>query len=768
MIATSGVPAGASEANPFAQIAVAKVLESEQGDPVTVDTAATATATGILDDYLAGSDGMVLAIVGDYGTGKTHLVMRLLRHVRDSAGDRVRCVYTEAPSEGFLGTYQRFIGKLDEAEILDRVKRYYADVVADSLGDSALTQRIVTGLRDGAADPTLVVERFALMESTLLRGLQDRLRSVTENAAFATVLMLLLRPGFESSVWAWLRGGEPDPILTERGVLNRIDTDAAALEAMGVVALLHRTRDRRFLFVIDELDKVLSAATNPDAVVLTAFRQLLRVFDAAGAMLVLSGLPDFLEVVPADTRERIGARIEMPALSPEQTRQFIMLSQERAFGSRTLHPFTPDIVDYLVRLARGVVRQIIRLCFGTFRLATEAQSTVTVPIVEKVARDQLYLHTTHHEVRESVLAVLDRNGWQYQTDQRLTENPLTQLDFWITPDGTEPGYGIILTGSVLNDGDVTDLRARAAAIAAARGGDGSGTLLVVNGYLTAEIGRKLGEVFGTPLLYEPRSFESTLTMAMTAMTRRLQAAAGDGTLAVVSERVERLHRQQASMHAYLEEVSAHLDEFTSSTGRSLAAIAGLLTGPAPGEPALVASGPSTELPSDVADLFADALAALAELDRFDQLVHDAFSADDRPATRTHRSLIRSRLSVPDATQAAGVAVLLRKAIKAFRHGVTGWYVARADRPETVPRLSQQDRDQLDTLCSTYDAISEYLPPFHLTRLGELTATVNEDRDPVARTARRRQQTRTREVLDSLSMRVRQAVLISVGQADWAG
>jgi Cdc6-like AAA superfamily ATPase len=765
--AVSGFPAGAGEANPFAQIAVARVLESEQGDPVTVDTTATATATGILDDYLVGSGGMVLAVVGDYGTGKTHLVMRLLRHVRDRAGDRVRCVYTEAPSEGFLGTYHRFIGKLDEAEILDRVKRYYADVVADSLGGSDLTQRIVERLREGTADPTLVVERFALMESTLLRGLQDRLRGVTENAAFATVLMLLLRPGFEPSVWAWLRGGEPDPILNERGILSRIDNDAAALEAMGVVALLHHTRDRRFMFVIDELDKVLSAATNPDAVVLTAFRQLLRVFDAAGAMLVLSGLPDFLEVVPTDTRERIGARIEMPPLSAEQTRQFIMLSQERTFGVHTLNPFTPDIVDYLVRLARGVVRQVIRLCYGTFRLAAEEQSVVTVPIVEKVARDQLYLHTTHHEVRESVLAVLDRNGWQYRTDHRLTGDPLTQVDFWITPDGTEPGYGIILTGSVLNDGDVADLMTRATAIADARGSEhGRGALLLVNGYLTAEIGRKLGEVFGTPLVYEPRSFDSALTMAMTAMTSRLQAAAGDDTLAVMSERVERLQRQQATTHAYLEDVSAHLDEFTSSTGRTLAAIAGLLTvaPPALGEAALVESDESAVLPSDVADLFADALAALAELDRFDHLLRDAFGVDDR----THRSLIRSRLSGPDTTQAAGVAVLLRKAIKAFRAGVTAWYVDRADRPETAQRLSQEDRDELDTLCSTYDAISEYLPPFHVTKLGELTATVNEDRDPVARTARRRQQTRTRDVLDSLSMRVRQAVLVSAGQPDWAG
>src|SRR4051794_31515193 len=110
MTVTSGSPAGAGEVNPFAQIAVAQVLESEQGEPVTVDTTATAEAISIVDDYLAGNGGTVLAVLGDYGTGKTHLVMRLLRHVREVAGDRVRSLYLEAPSEGFLGVYRRFIG----------------------------------------------------------------------------------------------------------------------------------------------------------------------------------------------------------------------------------------------------------------------------------------------------------------------------------------------------------------------------------------------------------------------------------------------------------------------------------------------------------------------------------------------------------------------------------------------------------------------------------------------------------------------------------
>jgi hypothetical protein len=323
----------------------------------------------------------------------------------------------------------------------------------------------------------------------------------------------------------------------------------------------------------------------------------------------------------------------------------------------------------------------------------------------------------------------------------------------------------VVSGSVLDNDDIARLSDLATVVAAARGGTNS-VLLVVNGYLTTEVDAALTQVFGArPVLYEPRSFENRLTDALTRAARFLTVPDHDGASSV-NERMDQIQRQQASIHGYLEEVGTHLDRvsgrlarFAATTDEKFGDLVTMMTAltattstiAAPVEPS------RPELPQDVDQLFSGALVALADLDRFDALLNDVFDADNAADTGALRGTIRSRLRAPDAAMTAGVAVLLRKAITAFRTGVTGWYRDHADGP--LP--DQRDRDRLDALCSTYDSIAEYLPPFHVVNLGDLVATKNEERDPVARSVRRQQQATTRDMLENLSMRVRQAVLVSV-------
>src|SRR5262249_925543 len=82
--------------NPFSPMAGAKSTNFEEsgGDDLTIQTDAFRQAITYLSDYLdsaaAGDgvepDGKVIAVLGDYGTGKTHLAVRLVRHARQSLG----------------------------------------------------------------------------------------------------------------------------------------------------------------------------------------------------------------------------------------------------------------------------------------------------------------------------------------------------------------------------------------------------------------------------------------------------------------------------------------------------------------------------------------------------------------------------------------------------------------------------------------------------------------------------------------------------------
>src|SRR5262249_49845542 len=96
----------ARDANPFAPVPLGRRYDS---DTTTIPTAAIREASSILDEYLSArldgersaagqaaarrAPGNVLAVIGEHGTGKTHLAMHLLSRARLRGGDRVRTIY---------------------------------------------------------------------------------------------------------------------------------------------------------------------------------------------------------------------------------------------------------------------------------------------------------------------------------------------------------------------------------------------------------------------------------------------------------------------------------------------------------------------------------------------------------------------------------------------------------------------------------------------------------------------------------------------------
>ena len=103
------------------------------------------------------------------------------------------------------------------------------------------------------------------------------------------------------------RGSPPDDALVDRGIKRTLDSDPAVLETIGVLAFLFGRQNHRFVLVIDEMEKVLSHSTprRPDEATVLAFKKLMEAMGKTRALLILGGLPDFLEVLPDDAQQRI-------------------------------------------------------------------------------------------------------------------------------------------------------------------------------------------------------------------------------------------------------------------------------------------------------------------------------------------------------------------------------------------------------------------------------------------------------------------------------
>ena len=692
--------------NPFNAMAVTQIPDTTSPG---VETDPIRAAKAYLDDYIAApSTGNVIAVVGDYGTGKTHLAGELLKH----AHGRCEQIYVEAtpnaiaePRNRFTGLYRRFVEAQADEKVFARLTEVYAGIVADHLHSTGASPQTVQWLRDGALDPQVVVEKMQLQSSSLLGRLKTRLLEITRHQAFSTALTLLLREELKDFVWGWLRGGAPQQVLVDRGIEVPLTTDDAALAVMGAFVRLHAHGDRRFLLVIDELHK--TVAGGPDDVGMSAFQTLLQQFDSAGAFLVLTGLPELTTVLRRDVRQRITHEIGMSRFGAGHVRQYI----ETAQGGAGLEPFSTDVVDYLVSLANGTPRTVIRLCHHLYRRWAADGTPITHDLVREVARDVGL--SSFDDVEAATTRLLDAENFSHLRHHFLGQGVDTRVDFWVTFAEGTAGCAIVLTDSVLDTRDAERLTAQVLALRKIV--LNCRVLLVVNGVLAAEPEDRLAGVLSRPpLVYERLSYAEHMTALLRAIENEVRAGSGHDPMTLLQQAMEQLTRQQAGIHGFIERVAAQLDEVRSTSDGRLDALQAQLDDIAGDLRTLRDGGLAgggerpVRLPPLVEKEFTRALDRLTEV-----LDVDAALAGDFAEGATGQRL---PMFLRQGLESTAVAIVLRPVVLEFRGAVSAWYTAEvlaASGP--VP---QRAYDRLDELCHTFDRITEQVP---IARLEELAA-----------------------------------------------
>ncbi|MGW5741352.1 P-loop NTPase fold protein [Amycolatopsis sp. NPDC003861] len=417
-VENENAPAG----NPFSPMAIAADPAASE---MTIQTDAVRLAHAALDSYLADNvwQGNVLAVVGEHGTGKTHLALSLLDSVKP---DTVSGFYLEA-RDRFLTTYRRFMDQLGVDHIAGLVQMYYVDIVADAAESVGPAQEAwIHQLRNLEIDPATAVERVSLSAAELSRSLDRKLRDVVLNGDFADALALLIRADLKDAAWEWLSGYGPGKALAEHGITQPIGTEIAAMEAFGSIVRLHGARRRKLLLVIDDVEALWPGDFGGVDAQIT-LKKLLEVFSAFGALLVLLGTPDFLEVLRAEVRQRIGRVIEMSPFSVAAVRSLIELRQEQFSGHRRLEPFTEEAVARIVELSGGNARTIIRLCYQVFQLASAEGQPAGAGLVERAARDASPMAEEERAAPPAEKRV-DRPDVQEKSDVEWTTDTPTDVD----------------------------------------------------------------------------------------------------------------------------------------------------------------------------------------------------------------------------------------------------------------------------------------------------------------------------------------------------
>lgn len=759
------------EINPFPSSFVAQVAQIG-ADTVTIPTEAIRASTREMDDYLAttaangsAGNGRVLAVIGDYGSGKSHLAFHLVGAARTAGGRTVQDVYLNAPADTFVGLYRQFASKLRERKevVAERVRRLYAEVVAESLENSPAHERIRTGLLNDELDPKIVVREQHWPESLFLEQVQERLRKVTTNKAFSTALTLLMRGGFDDAVWEWFLGNDPDEILKERGITDRTTgQESTALEAMGVFALLIAHGRNRFVVVVDELDQLLSASSRPDGEVQVALKKLLSVFVSGGAFLVLAGLPDFLNALRQDTRERITREVRMTALTADDTTRYIRERQERELGVNRLNPFTDETVRYLVDVAGGFPRQIVALCYYLYRRAMDEGGLVTDSMVRAVARERLYARSTD-SMNADIKRIITGRGLTYSLDRYVGG---TRVSYYVPigelQDERMFAGALLVTTTVLDNSQLERVVGQINEVRAVGDVD---VQLIVAGYIPTRYYGQLREALGRdPLVYDNRRFGDHLDAELKSIERHFERLSGGEPVDKLLARVDRMGQQLANTQGLVLRMASHLDTVAATSEQRLADVQrqlGAALEALGGTPAVetgTAIVPGVPLPEDVAAVFTEALGLLDVPRRVAQVMGLAFRAT--PESPSARRLLRQTLRHQQTHVAAGVSMLLQTMTEAFRETVADWYRQVVANEDGIP--SADDLAALSEIGKTFVTLLEHLPVYAMDDLADFDLATEPGPhgvlDESLRSSRRAQ---TATKLDRLSDTVQAGLLAAL-------
>ena len=703
---------GASD-NPYSRMAVAKIGGTQE---VTVETAAFRSALTELGSYLereiGTGEGPVIAIVGDYGTGKTHLGMALQERAARYLGKQNQSVLIEATTSGGFGAvYHSLLNQFELAGIRARAYNYFAAVVADGLRADDASPEIVEAVRTGRDDATRAMQDHSLQDSMIWTNTKTALHDVTGHPEMGTALYMLIEGGYEDDVWQWLTGDTASEVLQDRGVRSQINTLDSEVAALAALARLHAGQSTRFVMIIDECERALPDDPARRAVVASALRSLIVAFSNADAMLFLLGLPDFVQALPGDVLQRLPRTIQMTQLTDSDVRAFIEGTHHARLGERRLAPFTTEVVQQLLAVTNGNPRKIIRFCSQLYDRVTPQGGPVTIEMVDDVVRGDDPTQG-RLDVGTAVRTVIEAEHLQYHRQHYPRQEPGDDQDFVITADGTK--CVVLVTGAVVNEQDMTSLNERLRGLRLTH--NAIEFVVVIGRAIRGDLVQRLRDLALTePLVFTEPTFAERLRHQLKAMVARVHKSVSDDPWTFVLRLLQQIDNQQVGLYTFLGQLENRNESLRSMLERKLTSLQDLLTTVARGNRTAGLAEPSTgsegRLPLRVDRHFQGILTELAEVLPWNELVEDTF---DVTRTGSEDSAAASWLRRRRDWRPVAVALLVRPVVMTFRTAVSDWYSQRGQEPDTVWLA------QLEVLCRAYESATDYLPLPQLSYLSETT------------------------------------------------
>ncbi|MGX2998228.1 hypothetical protein JNUCC64_28845 [Streptomyces sp. JNUCC 64] len=385
-----------------------------------------------------GDLGRAVALVGDFGVGKSHMAREVTAAIRADAS--VPLWVINQPTLDLGVVYRnRMVSLRDDTEARIAFERvvsaYYANVVVELLNGPDAAElhigpqhkAVVAGLSDGTYDPRKVIQAFGIDKELMHRHLREHLRVAVDHRKFAVGLALLLEGDFKREVWDWLTAEEPSQALRDRGIGGPIDSTEAVFDALCVFSFLYGRVGQRYVLVIDALETVLSWPQRERSEFMNGFEKLVNTYVNQDGLVLMCIQPEPWSRMPQGLHERVlqiwptglgetetarlvsgylrvgGVQDRTSGTDPTDPRpgraasppsagagppdgdgatdfHTVVAPTDDDTGEVVVAPFTTEAVAEIAELSNGVPREILKICRQSWQLTRDALAVAVAAV----------------------------------------------------------------------------------------------------------------------------------------------------------------------------------------------------------------------------------------------------------------------------------------------------------------------------------------------------------------------------------------------------
>ncbi|MFA1548403.1 hypothetical protein [Actinomadura chokoriensis] len=517
---------GAPHRNPFPD--VPEVRLDGTGADVAVETDAVRAVRLLAMDFLTaradvggdpGRSGRVAAILGELGAGKSHLAWTLMDEIVRIAGTRpVVLVASGQAEDTVLSIYQRLLappgsgagGRIRPVDTAAGVLLF--GTVEKMVEDLCAGLRRAPGAEPEAPPPVASDE---LPVDVVFRLHRELMEIADGDEDLARVLRLVWHKAAGPAAWRWLCGARELPVEDERLLADRgvqappVRDGTRALKALRALARLCAWTGGRMVLVLDELHRI---DPQGPARVSETLMDLIGWAGETGALLAVCGLIDFWEALPQAVHQRVTTRIVPAGLTVAQIRDYIRAAlRTDDEGDDGPYPFGRGSVEELWKITDGHPRRTITLCHHAYERAAGTGSIGPRQIRE--ASRSLCAPDTPDHVRGKLSARCIELGYHVERVRRQ-ERSRWQPDLRVTSRRGDSECALVVSGAVLEDAELAELRTRASALMGNRRAHPRSVVLVMAGPLAAAFNDDVEDVFTRVLQWDSDTFYEDLAATL--------------------------------------------------------------------------------------------------------------------------------------------------------------------------------------------------------------------------------------------------------------